>query len=51
MPTGSSINLEDRRLAIMVEDHSYVYKDFEGTIPMGNYRAGTDIVWDNRNLT
>nr|WP_240723505.1 DNA polymerase ligase N-terminal domain-containing protein [Flavobacterium sp. GT3P67] len=27
-------------------DHPYAYKDFEGTIPWGNYDAGTVIVWD-----
>jgi hypothetical protein len=32
----------------MVEDYSYVYKDFEGTIPIEKYGAGTVIVWDNR---
>ena len=31
----------------MVEDHLYTYTDFEGTIPEGNYDAGTLIVWDN----
>ena len=47
VPKGVPKKISEKHLAIQTEDHPYDYAKFHGTIPEGNYGAGTVEIWDS----
>ncbi len=47
VPKRPEFNNGEKRLLVEVEDHGLDYMGFEGTLPEGEYGAGTVKIWDS----